>query len=461
MSWPASLQGRLALAVGLGVTLLWLATAGLTAEVVNRRIAAVFDSALQEAAQRILPLAAVDILEREDDGSIRRIAPLRPHDELLTYVVRDDRGRMLMTSHNAVPAEFPPFTGIGFKQTATQRIYYDSALRGSLTIAVAEPLSYRAEAARKVWIQLAVPLLILIPLSLVGIWAIVRRTVRPVARFGEALATRGGADLTPVPAEGLPAEVVPVATAVNGLLGRLRRTLEAERSFTANAAHELRTPLAAALARLQRLAAETRDEAASRKAGEVEVILKRLARLSEKLMQLARAEGGRLRTGAPADLRPILQMVIDDVRRAEAPERLEVAMPDRPALSDIDPDVFAILARNLIENALLHGAAGTPVRVALTPEGLFRVTNAGAIVPAPVLDQLTAPFERGGAMAPGSGLGLSIVKAIAEGAGGSLALASPAPGRADGFDVSFLLPAMRPGQGAAPQSPSTASSGGP
>ncbi|MBI1219863.1 MAG: HAMP domain-containing protein [Rhodobacteraceae bacterium] len=461
MRRPSSLQGRLSLFVGLGVALLWIAAAALTAEVVNRRMAAVFDSALQEAAQRILPLAAVDIFDRGDDGSTRRIAPLRPHDELLTYVVRDGGGRVLMTSHNADPADFPPFRAIGFQQTAKHRLYYDAALRGSLTIAAAEPLSYRADAAQKVWFQLAVPLLILVPLSLVGIWFAVHRTVRPLALFGEALATRGAGDLTPIPAEGLPDEIVPVAAAVNGLLGRLRRTLGAERSFTANAAHELRTPLAAALARLQRLAAETRDETARRKVGEVEVVLKRLARLSEKLMQLARAEGGRLRTEAPSDMRPILHMVIDDFQRSDGLERIEATLPDRPVPSDIDPDAFAILARNLIENALRHGSAATPVQVALTPAGLLRITNAGPVVPAQILAQLTAAFERGGAVAPGSGLGLSIVKAIAEGVGGSLSLSSPVPGGEDGFEASFALPATRSRHGTDTSSLSISGSGGP
>lgn len=219
-------------------------------------------------------------------------------------------------------------------------------------------------------------------------------------------------------------------------------------------------PLAAALARLQRLAAETRDEAASRKAVEVEVILKRLARLSEKLMQLVRAEGGRLRTETPTDVRPILQMVIDDFWRSDGSDRIEAALPDRPVISDVAPDVFAILVRDLIETALRHGLVGSPVQVALMPNGLFRVTNADPAVPAPVLDQLTAPFERGGTVARGSGLGLPIVKAIAEGAGGSLSLSSPSPGRADGFEASFVMPAAPPCPSTGTSSRFIAGSGG-
>ncbi|MDE3078573.1 MAG: two-component sensor histidine kinase [Paracoccaceae bacterium] len=444
MRGPRSLQARLSLFAGLGVAVLWIVTAALTAEVVNRRIDKVFDSSLQEAAQRILPLAVLDIVGREDEGLNRRIAPLRPHDELLTYVVRDNRGRVMMTSHNADPAKFPPFPGIGFRQTATHRLYYDAALQGSLTIAVAEPLSYRAEAERKVWLQLAVPLLVLIPLSFLGIWFLVRITLRPVAGFGATIATRGAGDLSAIPAEDVPAEIAPVAVAVNGLIGRLRRTLEAERSFTANAAHEVRTPLAAALAQVQRLsaearAAETPDSGAARRTAEIEASLKRLARLSEKLMQLARAEGGRLRRQEAADIRPILKMVAEDFRRDAGEARLAVTLPDSPVMSDIDPDAFAILARNLIENALRHGSQDRPAEAALSSAGVLSVRNAGPIVPEEKLATLTAPFERAGAQSQGSGLGLSIAKAIALGIGSDLSLRSPAPGWPDGFEAVVRL----------------------
>ncbi len=140
---------------------------------------------------------------------------------------------------------------------------------------------------------LALPLFLIIPLSLIGIVAIVRLSLRPVRRFSGALASRGVRDLSAVDDTRLPSEISPVVQAVNQLLERLRRALDAERSFTANAAHELRTPVAAALAQTQRLLAETTDPQAGQRAAEIEIALKRLTRLSEKLMQLARAEGGR------------------------------------------------------------------------------------------------------------------------------------------------------------------------
>jgi len=438
MKWLGSLQARLALGLGLGLTIVWLGTAWATGAVLRGALNEVFDSALEETAQRILPLAVLDILGREELGISQRIATLRQHEEFFTYIVRDDQGRVLLRSHEAKDAVFPPFEGMGFRQTPTHRLYYDAALQGTITIAVAEPLRHRAEVAREALAGLVLPLIVAIPLSLLGVLVIVRRSLRPVRRFSTALSTRGAADLTPVTSDELPSEITLVAQAVNQLLARLRRTLDAERSFAANAAHELRTPIAAALAQTQRLIAETDDPATEQRATDIEGALKRLNRLAEKLMQLARAEGGRLRTGIAMDIRPVLRMIVAELDASDGSVTFEV--PGDPVLSDIDPDAFAILSRNLIENALKHGIDKMPVRVTLTDDGLFHVVNNGPPVPLDVLEKLTARFERGETISSGSGLGLAIAKAIADGTQGTLTLHSPAVGQADGFEAAFQLP---------------------
>ena len=440
MKMPGSLQGRLALALGVGLTLLWLVTALATATLLRREMNEVFDSTLEETAQRILPLVALDIINRDEEGVSQRIATLREHTELYTYIVRDDQGRVLIRSHAAEDADFPAFEGMGFRQTATHRLYYDAALQGTITIAVAEPLYHRAEAAREVLIGLALPLLVVIPLGLFGVFWIVRYSLKPVRQFSTALTNRGSRNLSAVVDGSLPAEIKPVAEAVNDLLARLGRTLEAERSFTSNAAHELRTPVAAALAQIQRLMAETSDTHAAARAAEIEVALKRLTRLSEKLMQLARAEGGRLRSDSPSDVRPVLSMVLADFDRIAGPARIQSTLPAGAVMSDLDPDVFAIVVRNLLENALRHGCGDTPVELHLTDDGSLRVINDGPLIAAKALTQVTERFERGQTRAKGSGLGLSIVQAIATGAQAKLALYSPALGRTGGFEAVFELP---------------------
>ena len=104
---------------------------------------------------------------------------------------------------------------------------------------------------------------------------------------------------------------------------------------------------------------------------------------------------------------------------------------------------FGILCRNLIENALSHGQAGTPVAICLEAEGRLIVTNEGLVIPAEVLARLTSRFERAAVAGEGSGLGLAIVRTIAERAGGSLVLRSPIAGRRTGFEAIVSLPVAR------------------
>ena len=117
-----------------------------------------------------------------------------------------------------------------------------------------------------------------------------------------------------------------------------------------------------------------------------------------------------------------------------------LSLPDRPVMSDLDPDAMGILCRNLIDNALRHGASDRPVEVTLSTGGMLSVANDGPAVPADTLSRLTSRFERGNAGAGGSGLGLAIVAALAERLGRKLILHSPRPGQDQGFEASISLP---------------------
>ena len=447
MKRPRSLQRRLALSLGALLTVLWLGAAWGTAVLARQAIEEVFDAALQETAQRILPLAVADVLGRDEADPTQRLAQSREHDEILSYAVLDAQGRLLLLSHDADPATFPPWRGVGFSQSATHRFYSEEALQGSVRLTVAEPLAHRAGVGREIQMGLGLPLLIFLPVALGAIVLGVRASLAPMRRFRERLAARGARDLALVPADDLPTEIAPVAETLNDLLGRLAAAFEAERSFAANAAHELRTPLAGAIAQAQRLQSETSDPAAKARAGDIEATLKRLTRLSERLMQLARAEGGRLRLDHASDLRPVARILTDELSRMTGAVRIALVLPTDPVMSDLDPDVFAILYRNLVENALRHGADGEPVQVSLSSEGVLTVANEGPVVPSEVLSRLMDRFERAGRHTDGSGLGLAIVHAVAQRIGGALVLKSPRTGQDAGFEASLTMPIVKGGKG--------------
>lgn len=435
MTSPVSLQRRLSIGLTVGISLLWIIATLSASLTMREELNETFDSALEETAQRILPLAVLEIVNREEDGRSQHIAALKPHKEHLTYLVRDKQGKILMQSHDADPAIFNQQPREGFSETANHRIYTASAMRETLFIEVAERLKHRREAFLEATLILFWPLALLIPLSLLGTWLYVRFSLRSILVYRSAIEARGSGDLSPIKALQLPAEIDPLAHAVNHLLERLRRALEAERSFTANSAHELRTPLAATLAQVQRLHNEAPEGKLRERTAQIEKSLRELARLSEKLMQLAKAEGGSLLPETPQNLLPLLVHVVDELsRNARVPLRLTLPETDA-VLCLIDADAFAILLRNLIENALKHGSAGEPVDISLRADGLLRISNAGPVVPAAMLAHLTGRFVRGASQAEGSGLGLAIAAAIARGIGTTLHLASPATGRSDGFEA--------------------------
>ena len=137
------------------------------------------------------------------------------------------------------------------------------------------------------------------------------------------------------------------------------------------------------------------------------------------------------------------RLIVEDIEWT-GPGRIVLTLPRRPVMSDLDPDVLGIVCRNLVENALRHGAPDGAVEVSLEDDGTFRVANDGPIVPPEVLDRLTHRFERGPAGNEGSGLGLAIVAGIADRVSSRLALRSPRPGKSSGFEASLVLPAGPP-----------------
>ncbi|AOY87755.1 two-component sensor histidine kinase [Marinobacter salinus] len=429
-----SLQRTLSLGLTVGVTLLWLMGVTASAMVAQHEMNEVFDSALQETAQRILPLAVTDILSREAGTGQKRAPAMGDHEEYLTYLVRDASGKILLQSHDTDISVFDARPRQGFFDTDTHRIYGESAVSDTLFIEVAEPLAHRREAAFEAGLALLLPLLVLIPVSLIGVWWAVRCSLRRVVVFRETLESRGSADLSPIAVERLPAEFEPIAASINRLLERLRRALEAERSFTANSAHELRTPLATALAKVQRLKTELSEKTSLQKASEIEESLHNLARLSQKLLELAKAEGGGVLSEEEHDLVPILETIIGDYERLN-PGRIDAQLPNTEVTSLLNPDAFAILIRNLIENALKHGGKGGAVEIRLSADGTVSVKNHGDIVAPSDMALLRNRFVRAETNALGSGLGLAIAEAIVSGAGIRLGLHSPARGWQDGFEA--------------------------
>lgn len=425
------------LAIGLSVMtgLLWLGAAAISAAVMSHAINEAYDYALEQAASRLLPLAMHDLRE---PGERRRIESDDGQGGEFSYVVRSRAGDVVLNDGELPETILPAIVGDGYFDTDIGRAYASTDPRSGFSIVVLEAESERREALQDGGWALIGPLAALLPLVALGVWFALSLALAPLRRLRADLAERGRHNLAPLDPTAYPPELAPIVSELAGLLDRLQHALDAERAFAASSAHELRTPIAGALAQTQLLAAELVGHPAALRTADIENALRKLSRLSERLLQLTRLEAGFARSEKDVDLLSIIRLVTRDFSANGAQVNLDIAAAADPT-GRVDADAFALLLRNLIDNALRHGAQDAPIRVLVESDGTLRVINRGPVVPPDVLNGLGRPFVRGASAASGTGIGLSMVRSVVEQAGGSLSFYSPARDQEDGFEVAVFI----------------------
>lgn len=443
---PWTISQRLILTLSILIGGIWLAGVVTAALAIRHEINEVFDSSLQETAQRILPLALDDLGERdENDEEGRQLTdpfPAAKHREHLHYQVRDARGRVILRSHDAPAEPFPAPLKRGYFDGDGRRYYTEAPSARSVYVQVAELPEERQGAIRAVWLGLGAPLVGLLPLAALVIYWTVRRTTYPILEVQRQIRMRDGEHLDPIDPHGLPGELTPIIQDMNRLLERLKLALDAERSFAANSAHELRNPIAAARAQAEIIADSLRNRPDHARAVKLIEVLGQLSSRIEKMLQLARAEAGLGLSRMETDLVAVTRLVVDDYsRRPHLGARLAFkAKPSQSFIASIDPDALGIALQNLIDNAIRYGTPDATIEVVVGPGPTVRVINRGPTIPPNNLAKLKGRFERAGRKsAPGTGLGLSIVEEIMRQAGGHLELLSPARGRRDGFEAVLVF----------------------
>lgn len=444
-----SISIRLILSLTLIIGIFWLSAALISRAVFVEEIDEILAENLQGAAARILPIATHVLLSAPD--SEPRVEAELPDDLLLlmkqrtdylSFEVRDASGRIVLKSPgtNRFLSETRDRAGFYVTRDALLYALTDPVSHYSITIATAS--KHRDEAIAEATWALLLPMVGLMVLMAGTVFVLVRLFLSPIGALRKDLALRGSNNLHELDTQTMPRELQPIVASVNRLMRRLQQTMEAERVFAANSAHELRTPLAAALAQAQQLRTELGTDQGQARAAEIETSLKRLARLSTSLLQLARADANLGQEPVRQNLTPVLQAVVDEFA-GQAGEPVEIAVDDRlhqDLMVQMDPDAFAITMRNLIENAQRHGTPGTPVRIVIGEDWTIRVINQGPVVPEADLPLLKQRFRRGRTNVEGAGLGLAITDKLIAQSGGILTLLSPARDSEDGFEAIVKLP---------------------
>ena len=417
MTRPGSLQGRLLLGVLGIVGGVWLAAALLTWRDARHELDELLDGHLAQAAALLVAqqLHAPDEDERLADApSLHRYAPR------VAFQVWH-AGALVLRSAQAPAAPLATHAE-GFRTLdigdARWRVFAARGAERDVQVYVGEQTASREAILRAVMRGVLGPLVVALPLlALLGWWA-VRRGLRPLHALGEALAARAPDALQPVALPALPAELAAPVGALNALFARIAALLEGERRFTADAAHELRTPIAAIRAQAQ-AALAAQDEPSRRHALEATLAgCDRAAHLVEQLLILARLEAQPPAGGAALELRALARETIAGLA-PQALARGQRLSFDAPAPCPVrgDAALLGVLLRNLLDNAIRYSPPRAPIAVALRRDGdawMLTVDDAGPGLDAAQRARLGERFFRVlGSGASGSGLGWSIARRIA------------------------------------------------
>ncbi|HMW55076.1 MAG TPA: ATP-binding protein [Accumulibacter sp.] len=319
--------------------------------------------------------------------------------------------------------ELPHLAPLGFATVDTGngkwRVF--GLQQGGQTIQVAQPLRVRDGLALAAALRTVEPFLLMLPMLGVLIWVVVGRGLRPLDAVARAMTTRTPVALGPLPTNGVPTEVAPLVRSLNDLLARLKRALDSQRDFIADAAHELRTPLAALSLQLQ-LARRAADAQSRGEAfGELERGLTRATHCVQQLLTLARQEpGGGDRPLMPVNLGDLVAKVVAE--QLPLAEDRQIDLGVTPAARAVtvrgDAEALQILVSNLVGNAIRHTPSGGKVDVAVGDgaDGVFvEVNDSGPGIPVEERERVFDRFyRRAQTDEPGSGLGLAIVRTIAE-----------------------------------------------
>lgn len=441
MCCQASLRRRLMMLLLSTVTCVWLGATAYTYFDARREFGEMLDAHLAQEAALLAVQAEHEIAELDTDH-----APLlHKYARQVAFQIWED-GQLLRLHSGNAPQQHLAGEERGFSDNTVAgerwRVFTFWDDSGQYLIHVAQKAGAREELSRDIAGNLLKPLLVSLPLLALLLWLAVTRGLHPLAKLAADVGRRDPQSLAPLDTQKAPREVLPLMERLNQLFARIETTMQQERRFTADAAHELRTPVAAIKAQAQVA------RGAATEAGRIYALdnaiagCDRATHLIEQLLTLARVDAPdsgsfelcQLAEIASGEIAAIAPSALNKGVHIELAEAADVRSRGNPAL-------LRILLRNLLDNAVRHTQPGTTVRVTIAREqgaANLSVSDDGEGIPEQEMGKISERFYRpADTRASGSGLGLSIVKRIAEVHGAKLSISANENGR--GLRVNVLF----------------------
>ncbi|HEU5436047.1 MAG TPA: ATP-binding protein [Telluria sp.] len=437
-----SLRGRLLWFLLAAITIAAFAQASIAYRTALSDADQIFDYHMQQMAMSLrssAPLANSNPAARAD------VDAAAENNDLVVQVWTPDGVQVFRTVSSA---RLPQRAVLGFSNVVangtTYRVF--SVQTNTQTLQVAQDMAVRRNMAGNLALRTVGPIAVMMPILMLVVWWVVSGSLEPVSRVRSQVASRQADDLSPVSESGLPDEVRPLVQELNLLFGRVRTAFAAQQHFVADAAHELRTPLAAL--KLQALSLERADSPEARQVavGRLTAGIERATRLVEQLLVLARQEATsqEVLTASQVSLADLARRAAGDLATVAQQKGVDMGLHRADEVSvPGHADALMILLRNLVDNAIKYTPAGGTVDIEVRREAngsaVLLVEDSGPGIPPDERERVFDRFYRiAGSEAAGSGLGLAIIKAIAERHGALLTLGHSE--RLNGLAASVVFP---------------------
>jgi len=450
-----SVRRRLLFVLLTATGIVWTVTALVSYYDARREINELFDAQLAQSAQVLMSLVEHEakeelqkaIVQDTQKGLITRLNDhLTGHryEKNIAFQISIGHGRFVFHSPQA-PATPLSSVDSGFSDEKIGdyrwRVISLSEQGGLIRVSVGERFEVRRDLLHRITERLLAPLIVVLPVLALIIWLSVGRLFAPFAQLADDVGTRDPASLQPIN-DAVPAEAKPLVTALNGLFARLRQALEREKRLTADTAHELRTPLAGFRMQAEVAKRSVNDGERQNALNQLIKGVDRTTHLVEQLLTMARLEPEIGSTGLQSVyLTEIVSGVLAELNASAIDKGIDIDFRhDETIIICADADSVRILVRNLIDNAIRYTPHGGHVTISVSSvqdQTEFTVSDSGPGIEPQEQDRVFERFRRGrDSPAAGSGLGLSIVRRIADLHGASVTLGTSAYG---GLEVRVMF----------------------